>query len=73
VAGIRGLKLAISGFHVTIYRLALLLICRLAWAADSQTPAAGGAAPETMRAFDAYARLTESRLDALVEKQDGFL
>ena len=26
-----------------------------------------------MRAFDAYARLTESRLDALAQKQDGFL
>jgi len=58
---------------VTIVRLALLLICPLAWAADSQTPAAGGPAPETSRAFDAYARLTESRLDALAQKQDGFL
>jgi len=26
-----------------------------------------------MRAFDAYARLTESRLDALARKPDGFL
>jgi hypothetical protein len=55
------------------FRLALLLICPLAWAADSQPPAAGGPAPETVRAFDAYARLTESRMDALAQKQDGFL
>ena len=58
---------------MTIARLVLLLVCRLAWAADSPPPAGGGPAPETMRAFDAYARLTESRLDALAPKPDGFL
>lgn len=56
-----------------IVRLVPLLVCRLAWAAEPQAPAAGGPAPETMRAFDAYARLTESRLDALARKPDGFL
>lgn len=55
------------------FRIAVLLLCFHAFAADTQAPAAGGPAPETMRAFDAYARLAESRLDAIVQNADGFL
>ena len=51
-------------------QFAVLLFCR---AADPEAPFVGGPPPETLRAFNAYARLTESRLDALVQDSDGFL
>ena len=54
---------------IRVYPWPLILFASACWA---QT-AGDGPAPETMRAFDAYARLTESRLDALAPKPDGFL
>lgn len=54
------------------FRFAVLLLSVRAFAAD-QAPAAGVPAPETLRAFEAYARLAESRMDALAGNPEGFL
>ncbi len=50
-----------------------LLPCEIGRAAADEPPAAGGPAPETVRAFDAYVRLTESRLKPVVQDNGGFL
>jgi hypothetical protein len=52
---------------------ALLVLCAAAFAADPHAPAAGGPSLETVRAFEAYARLAESRLDSVVQNPEGFL
>ncbi len=41
--------------------------------AETEAPAAGAAPPEALRAFDAYVRITESRMNALTRDPDGFL
>ncbi len=48
-------------------------MCAIASRADTGAPAAGAAPPEALRAFDAYIRLTESRMNALTRDPDGFL
>lgn len=55
------------------FRLALLLLCQAALAADQQAPPAGIPSPETVRAFDAYVRVTESRVNGLMQDGDSFL
>ena len=52
---------------------AILALGLPAFAADPQAPAAGGPTPETVRAFEAYTRLAESRLDSVVQSPEGFL
>jgi hypothetical protein len=53
--------------------VALLLVSRAACPQAQQAPSVGGPRPETVRAFDAYVRLTESHLDAQLQGKDGFL
>ena len=53
--------------------LVLLLLCCVAHAQEPMASPAGSAKPETERAFNAYVRTTESRLDALLQNKDGFL
>lgn len=52
---------------------AILAVGLPAFGADPQAPAAGGPTPETVRAFEAYTRLAESRLDSVVQSPEGFL
>lgn len=47
--------------------------CSVAWCAEPAAPPAGVPTPETVRAFQAYVSLTESRLDGLVQNADGLL
>ena len=58
---------------VAPFTLALLLACGAGCAQAPQAPPVGGPRPETQRAFDTYVRLTEARLDAQLQKKDGFL
>jgi hypothetical protein len=51
----------------------MLFACRTAWPAAKAPPAAKGPAPETVRAFEMYIRVAESRLDSVVADRDGFL
>jgi hypothetical protein len=51
----------------------MLLACAVAPGADPTAPAAGGPPADTVRAFDTYITVTESRLDALLAEKDSFL
>ncbi|MGD0012903.1 MAG: hypothetical protein ABSD56_00545 [Bryobacteraceae bacterium] len=52
--------------------LMLLLLCQATFPAETQAPPAGAPRPEAQRAFETYVRLTESRLDGLLQLQDAF-
>ncbi|MGD0199204.1 MAG: hypothetical protein ABSD27_00485 [Bryobacteraceae bacterium] len=52
--------------------LMLLLMSQATSPTGTQAPPAGAPRPETQRAFETYVRLTESRLDGLLQLQDGF-
>jgi len=54
-------------------RPGLWLLWAAASCAEPQAPLTGVAPPETLRAFQTYVSLTESRLDGLLESPDGFL
>jgi hypothetical protein len=55
------------------FTLALLLACQAGRPQAPQAPSVGGPLPPTVRAFEAYVRLTEARLDAQLQNKDGFL